>query len=212
MLSDLLLRQSFSSAKKKSKPCANAEESITHCTIYPLWRDQDALWHDLGPSMSSGAATMPSHLHQPSIKVSSISTTPLAHPSDKNENALSRESAPTTSSSHSNMSPHANLPAELWSMTLQYLRERKSQEDLTYVWINVRHVWKLLRGEIDEIFMEEDMEKTGLYADCDGYNQRIVLSNTIFNLMRTTREEPFSRMTSSSAIQVNRLFEDYIGS
>lgn len=97
-------------------------------------------------------------------------------------------------------------------MTLQYLREHKSQEDLTYVWINVRHVWKLLRGEIDEIFMEEDMEKTWLYADCDGYNQRIVLSNTIFNLMRTTREEPFSRMTSSSAIRVNRLFEDYIGS
>lgn len=40
LLSDLLLRQSFSSAKKKSKPCANAEESITPCTIYPLWRDQ----------------------------------------------------------------------------------------------------------------------------------------------------------------------------
>ena len=161
--------------------------------------------------MSSGAATMPSHLHQPSVEVSSISTTPwhiLLTKMRMHCPARVHRLPPRVFQ----MSPHANTPAEVWSMTLQYLREHKSQEDLTYVWINVRHVWKLLRGEIDEIFMEEDMEKTWLYADCDGYNQRIVLSNTIFNLMRTTREEPFSRMTSSSAIRVNRLFEDYIGS
>lgn len=50
-------------------------------------------------------------------------------------------------------------------MTLRNLRERKTQEDLTYLWMTVRHVSTLFRDEIEKIFMEEHMAKTCLHTD-----------------------------------------------
>lgn len=77
-----------------------------------------------------------------------------------------RESAPTTPSRLPVMSPQVRFPTEIWSMTLEYLRERKTQEDLTYLWTTVRHVSKVFRDEIEKLFVEKHMGKTWLHADC----------------------------------------------
>lgn len=70
------------------------------------------------------------------------------------------EGGTTASSRLPTMSPPVHCPAELWSMTLKHFRERKTEEDLTCLWLTVRHVSKNFRDEIEETFMEENIGKT----------------------------------------------------
>ncbi len=63
------------------------------------------------------------------------------------------------------MSSHSHFPPEIWSLTLHNLRERKGQDDLQYLWTEVRHVSKQFREEIEEIFRIEHLPKTWLHFD-----------------------------------------------
>ena len=56
-----------------------------------------------------------------------------------------------------------HLPPEVWHMTLAYLRERKSQEELAYLWLKARLVSRQFKQEIEEIFRTEHLPKTWLH-------------------------------------------------
>ena len=55
------------------------------------------------------------------------------------------------------------LPSEVWRITLHYLRDRKSQDELTYLWTTVRHVCRQFKEEMEEIFRMEHLPKTWLH-------------------------------------------------
>ena len=63
------------------------------------------------------------------------------------------------------MSSRPHFPPEIWGLTLHNLRERKGQDDLQYLWTEVRHVSKQFREEIEEIFRIEHLPKTWLHFD-----------------------------------------------
>ncbi len=63
------------------------------------------------------------------------------------------------------MSSRPRFPPEIWGLTLHNLRERKGQDDLQYLWTEVRHVSKQFREEIEEIFRIEHLPKTWLHFD-----------------------------------------------
>lgn len=51
-------------------------------------------------------------------------------------------------------------------MIITCLRDRKSQAELAYLWLTVRHVSTLFKAEIEKLFIEYHLEKTTIYADC----------------------------------------------
>lgn len=55
-----------------------------------------------------------------------------------------------------------NLAVQL---TTQNFRHRKSPEDLTYLWTNVRQVSRQFKQEIEELFRTEHLPKTWLHID-----------------------------------------------
>ena len=63
------------------------------------------------------------------------------------------------------MPSHLHFPPELWSLTIQNFRHRKSPEDLTYLWTTVRQVSKQFRQEIEEIYRTEHLPKTWVHVD-----------------------------------------------
>ena len=63
------------------------------------------------------------------------------------------------------MSSRPYFPPEIWSLTLHNLRERKSQDELQYLWTEVRRVSKQFQEEIEEIFRTEHLPKTWLHFD-----------------------------------------------
>lgn len=63
------------------------------------------------------------------------------------------------------MPSRPSFPPEIWSITLGNLRERQSQEELTYLWTTARHVCRQFKEEIEEIFRTEHLPKTWLYID-----------------------------------------------
>ena len=72
------------------------------------------------------------------------------------------------------MTCHAELPQELWVLTLQNLRHWKSKEDLVYLWTTVRLVNKSFKAATEETFRTEHLPKTKLHYHhglCDGVYQ-----------------------------------------
>ena len=63
------------------------------------------------------------------------------------------------------MPSHLHFPPELWSITTQNFRHRKSPEDLTYLWTTVRQVSRQFKEEIEELFRTENLPKTWLHID-----------------------------------------------
>lgn len=61
------------------------------------------------------------------------------------------------------MSSAPYFPPEIWSLALQNLRDRKSQDELTYLWTTLRHVSRQFKEEIEEIFRTEHLPKVLLY-------------------------------------------------
>ena len=55
---------------------------------------------------------------------------------------------------------HLHFLPELWSITTQNFRHRKSPEDLMYLWITVRHVSRQFKEETEEPFRTEHQPKT----------------------------------------------------
>lgn len=60
---------------------------------------------------------------------------------------------------------HLHFPPEIWGLTLQNFRQRKSQDELAYLWTTVRYVSRQFRNEIEEIFRTEHLPKTWLHID-----------------------------------------------
>ena len=59
----------------------------------------------------------------------------------------------------------ARLPPELWAMTINTMRDRKSQAELAYLWITVRRVSKDFERAVEKIFRAEHIGETRIYAD-----------------------------------------------
>ena len=177
-------------------PCATADRATTPSTASSFLPGgtEDALLQDHGPSMSSGAVTEPPQMYQPAIRVCSISTSLPRHLSDNNKDGLSHKSTTTSSSRLPAMSAHVRLPAELWCMTLESFRDSKTQEDLTYLWLTVRHVSTLFRDEIEKLFMEEHMGKIWLHADCGKLSTFLSKSENV----SVTRHSRLPRLIGSS--------------
>lgn len=68
------------------------------------------------------------------------------------------------------MSSHLRFPPELWSITTQNFRHRKSPDDLTYLWTAVRHVSRQFKAEIEDIFLTEHLPKTWLHVNVNVAN------------------------------------------
>ncbi len=60
----------------------------------------------------------------------------------------------------------ARLLPELWAMTINSMRDRKSQAELAYLWTTVRRVSKLFEQEIEKLFREVHLGKKWIHADC----------------------------------------------
>lgn len=58
-----------------------------------------------------------------------------------------------------------HFPPEVWSMTTQNFRHRKSPDELTYLWTTVRHVSRQFKEEIEDMFRTEHLPKTWLHVD-----------------------------------------------
>ena len=46
------------------------------------------------------------------------------------------------------------------------MRDRKSQAELAYLWMTVRHVSRDFQAEIERLFREEHLGKTWIHAGC----------------------------------------------
>lgn len=62
------------------------------------------------------------------------------------------------------MSTGPSFPPGVWSITLHYLRDLKSQDELTYLWTTVRHVSRQCKTEVEDIFRTEHLPKTFLHV------------------------------------------------
>ncbi len=51
-------------------------------------------------------------------------------------------------------------------MTINSMRDRKSQAELAYLWTTVRRVSKLFEQEIEKLFREVHLGKKWIHADC----------------------------------------------
>ena len=60
---------------------------------------------------------------------------------------------------------HLHFPPEVWSMTTENFRHRKSPDELTYLWTTVRHVSRQFKEEIEDIFRTEHLPKTWIHVD-----------------------------------------------
>lgn len=76
------------------------------------------------------------------------------------------------------MPSHLHFPPELWSITMQNFRHRKSPDELTYLWTTLRHVSRQFKEEIETIFRTEHLPKTWLHLDtCTWCCARLLKSN-----------------------------------
>ena len=73
---------------------------------------------------------------------------------------------------------HLHFPPELWSLTIQNFRHRKSPEDLTYLWTTVRQVSKQFRQEIEEIYRTEHLPRTWVYVGTGESSRKLPPSQT----------------------------------
>ena len=81
---------------------------------------------------------------------------------------------------NSMMSSHLYLPPEVWSITLENLRELQGQDELTYLWTVVRLVCRQFKEVIEEIFRTEHLPKTWLYLDsCKWIISLIIRETTV---------------------------------
>lgn len=60
----------------------------------------------------------------------------------------------------------ARLPRELWAMTMDKMRDCKSQAELAYLWTTLRRVSKGFEREIEKFFYGEHLGRTWIHADC----------------------------------------------
>ena len=51
-------------------------------------------------------------------------------------------------------------------MTIDNMRDRKSQAELAYLWTSVRRVSKDFEREIEKLYHEEHLGRTWIHADC----------------------------------------------
>ena len=56
-----------------------------------------------------------------------------------------------------------HFPQEVWSITIQNFRVRRSQYELTYLWTIMRLVSRQFVAEIEEIFRTDHLPQTRLH-------------------------------------------------